>query len=99
MPLTRLEHVGTRLFRWRVVLPLVAVLFGIYLGVLHPWLLTWGATAAGAQLALPGDEADPLDLPSRGPSPSTRPPLRSGRGWCRWARTGPASTAAPGWRT
>ena len=59
MPLTRLEHVGTRLFRWRVVLPLVAVLFGSYLGVLHPWLLTWGATAAEQQLALPGDEADP----------------------------------------
>jgi hypothetical protein len=59
VPLTRLQPLGTRLFRWRVVLPLVAVLFGTYVGVLHPWLLTWGATQAEQQAALPGDEAPP----------------------------------------
>lgn len=40
-----LEHIATRFLRWRVVLPVVAVLWGVYLGVLHPWLLIWGATA------------------------------------------------------
>jgi hypothetical protein len=59
VPLTRLAYLGTRLFRWRVVLPLVAVLFGIYLGALHPWLLSWGATAEEQRMALPGDEAPP----------------------------------------
>lgn len=54
---------GGRLSRqplsWRVVLPAVAVLWGVYLGVLYPWLVTWGATAEEQQLALPGDEAVP----------------------------------------
>jgi hypothetical protein len=31
-------------FRPRVVLPFVALLFGLYLTVVHPWLITWGAT-------------------------------------------------------
>jgi hypothetical protein len=65
MPLTWLEPLGTRLFRWRVVLPLVAVLFGIYVGVLHPWLLSWGATAEEQRMALPGDEAPPSTYVTR----------------------------------
>jgi len=41
----RLVQLATWLFRWRVVLPLVVLLFGIYLVVLHPWLIAWGASA------------------------------------------------------
>ena len=42
--------------RWRFVLPVLAVLWGIYLGVLHPWLMNWGATPAEVTMSLPGDE-------------------------------------------
>jgi hypothetical protein len=31
----------------------------VYLTVLHPWIMTWGATAEEQRMALPGDEADP----------------------------------------
>ena len=35
------------------------VLFAIYLSVLYPWMNRWGATAAEASLALPGDGTEP----------------------------------------
>jgi hypothetical protein len=57
--LARPEPLGARMLRWPVVLPLVAILLGLYVGVLHPWLLSWGATAAEQRMALPGDEAPP----------------------------------------
>src|SRR5581483_11928794 len=31
-------------------------LWGMYLGVIHPWLMNWGATPQEQQQALPGDE-------------------------------------------
>ncbi len=57
MNVSRVRALEPRVLRWRVVLPLVAVLFGVYVGVLHPWLMTWGATDAEQQMPLPGDEA------------------------------------------
>jgi hypothetical protein len=51
-------QVATRLARWRVVLPVVVILFGIYVSVLHAWLISWGATGAEQQLVLPGDDRD-----------------------------------------
>jgi hypothetical protein len=33
----------------------MAILWGVFLLVLHPWLMTWGATPEEQQLALPGD--------------------------------------------
>jgi hypothetical protein len=46
-----------RLLRPRVVLLIYAVLFALYLPVLHPWMMNWGSTAAEQAMALPGDEA------------------------------------------
>ncbi|HEX6291196.1 MAG TPA: hypothetical protein VFZ66_18575 [Herpetosiphonaceae bacterium] len=45
-----------RVLRPRYLLSLVAAMFAVYLAVLHPWLLRWGATAAEQQMILPGDE-------------------------------------------
>lgn len=42
--------------RWGVVLLILAVLGGAYLSVLHPWLMSWGATPAEVAASLPGDE-------------------------------------------
>jgi hypothetical protein len=42
-----------------VALLVVAVLWGVYLAVLHPWLMGWGATAEERSAALPGDETEP----------------------------------------
>lgn len=39
--------------RW--VAATLAVFCGLYLGALHPWLMSWGATAAESGAALPGD--------------------------------------------
>ena len=52
-------------FRWRVVLPLIALLFGVYVVFLHPWLIAWGVTAEEQQLLLPGDDADPARYVTR----------------------------------
>jgi hypothetical protein len=41
--------------RWRVALPVLAIVWGAYLGILHPWLMNWGATAQETTAALPGD--------------------------------------------
>ena len=54
----RVLQVGAWLLRWRVVLPAIAILFGIYLLFLHPWLIAWGATGEEQQAALPGDDVD-----------------------------------------
>jgi len=55
----RLAQVARWSFRWRIVLPLVALLFGLCLSLLHPWLITWGATAEEQAMTLPGDATDP----------------------------------------
>jgi hypothetical protein len=41
------------------------MLFGMYVAVLHPWLIGWGATAEEQQIALPGDERDPAPYVTR----------------------------------
>lgn len=46
-----------RILRWRTVLPIVAILWGVYLLVLHPWLMNWGATPAETAMSLIGDES------------------------------------------
>lgn len=47
------------LIRPRFMLPLFLATFAVYLAVLHPWLMNWGATAQERQMALPGDEMQP----------------------------------------
>jgi len=41
----------------RIVLGSYALLLVLYVVVLHPWLMNWGATEAEQLMALPGDEA------------------------------------------
>jgi hypothetical protein len=41
--------------RPRAVGPLIAALFILYLFVLHPWMMSWGATPAEQAMSLPGD--------------------------------------------
>jgi hypothetical protein len=41
---------------WHVVLVPLIVAWGVYLGVLHPWLVNWGATSDEVRMSLPGDE-------------------------------------------
>jgi hypothetical protein len=60
-----LGRLAPHITRWRVVLLVVAILFGLYLGVLHPWLITWGATTQEQRTALPGDEAAPSTYVTR----------------------------------
>ncbi len=45
--------------RWRFVLPALVVSVALYAGVLHPWLMNWGATQVEVAAALPGDELAP----------------------------------------
>jgi hypothetical protein len=52
----RLTHLAVRTLRWRYVLPVLALLWGMYLVVLHPWLMAWGATPQEQQASLPGDQ-------------------------------------------
>jgi hypothetical protein len=52
---TPVAHVLTRALRWRVVLPIIAIVWGVYLLVLHPWLMNWGATPAETSMSLLGD--------------------------------------------
>jgi hypothetical protein len=54
---------GRRFLTWRLVAVAYAVLVVLYVVVLHPWLMSWGATVAEQVMSLPGDEA--------GVSPST----------------------------
>jgi hypothetical protein len=37
----------------------LACVWGVYFGVLHPWLMNWGATRAEQRMALPGDQLLP----------------------------------------
>ena len=39
----------------KTVLLIYAVLLVVYFTLLHPWLMSWGATTAEQQMALPGD--------------------------------------------
>jgi hypothetical protein len=61
---TDVARTAARALRWRVVLPTVAVLWGVYLGGLYPWLMSWGATPAEDRMTLPGDD------PALGPGAS-----------------------------
>jgi len=53
------SSLGRRIARPRILLPLFAATFAVYLAFLHPWLMNWGATAQEQQMALPGDELLP----------------------------------------
>jgi hypothetical protein len=52
----RFAHVLSRALRWRIVWRIIAVLWGVYLVVLDPWLMNWGATPAEVGMVLPGDD-------------------------------------------
>jgi hypothetical protein len=52
--------------RGRATLLIVAFLWGIYLVLLHPWLMNWGATPEETLKPLPGDERDPSSYFTRG---------------------------------
>ena len=41
---------------WRIALPIVVLLWGVYLFALHPWLMSWGAAPTEAAMILPGDD-------------------------------------------
>ena len=51
----RLRSLTCQPVRLRWVLMILAALWGAYFGVLHPWFMNWGATAAEHRMALPGD--------------------------------------------
>jgi hypothetical protein len=51
-----LTRIVGRVLRWRVVLPVFALLWAVYLLGVHPWLMNWGATPAEISMSLPGDE-------------------------------------------
>jgi hypothetical protein len=63
--IVRIRQVATWSLRWRVVLPAIVLLFGIYLSVMHPWLIAWGATADEQQMTLPGDDPAPSTYVTR----------------------------------
>lgn len=52
---------GASPFRPCVVVLMLAVVCVVYLAVLHPWLMNWGATVEEQRMSLPGDDpsADP----------------------------------------
>jgi hypothetical protein len=50
---------AVRCIRWRAVVVLLAAIWAVYLLVLHPWLMNWGATSAEQHMALPGDQLLP----------------------------------------
>jgi hypothetical protein len=62
---TRFSKLAGRALRWRFVLPVLAILWCAYLGVLHPWLMSWGATPEEIARALPGDELAPASYFTR----------------------------------
>lgn len=45
------------LLRLRALLVAGSALLILYLAVLHPWMMAWGASAAEQRMALPGDDA------------------------------------------
>ena len=55
----RLQGFARQCFRLRWVVLILAVVCGLYFGVLHPWLMNWGATRTEQQMALPGDQLLP----------------------------------------
>jgi hypothetical protein len=63
---TRIWTRAGRALGWRSVLSIVAILWGVYLGVLHPWLMSWGAAPDEVAMALPGDELAPGPYFTRG---------------------------------
>ena len=52
-------QLGQWLIRPRTVLGLFVVLLAAYLFVLHPWLMSWGATPQEQAMVLPGDALAP----------------------------------------
>src|SRR3954471_19521563 len=54
-----LEAAGGQACRPLPALLVFAALWALYLLVLHPWLMNWGATPEERVMALPGDAAPP----------------------------------------
>jgi len=52
---SRLGSSIRRIFRPHWIGLLLAILWGVYFGFLHPWFMNWGATSTERQMALPGD--------------------------------------------
>jgi hypothetical protein len=50
---------AARVVRLGPVLLILAVLWGIFLLVLHPWIMNWGSTPEEQMMTLPGDTAAP----------------------------------------
>lgn len=44
---------------WPLAITIFLALFALYLVVLHPWLMNWGATSDEQRMSLPGDELNP----------------------------------------
>jgi hypothetical protein len=55
----RLRDAGAALPRPILSLLLFGAAWGLFLGVLHPWFMNWGATAEERAAVLPGDTAPP----------------------------------------
>ena len=53
------------LVRPRYALVVLVVLWVVYLGVLWPWMMRWGATDAELTMPLPGDEVAPVATSTR----------------------------------
>lgn len=50
-----LRSLTCQLVRLRWVLMILAAVWGVYFGALHPWFMNWGTTPAEQQMTLPGD--------------------------------------------
>lgn len=53
------KGLAAQVLQARTVIAVYAVLIALYVALLHPWMMTWGATAVEQRLALPGDEIAP----------------------------------------
>ena len=60
-----LHKLWLNLVRPRDALLMLAVLWAVYLGVLWPWMMRWGATNAEQTMSLPGDEIAPVATSTR----------------------------------
>ena len=50
---------GASFVRPRAVILIFAVVWAVFLGLLHPWLMSWGATPEERAMALPGRRGGP----------------------------------------
>jgi hypothetical protein len=60
-----LHTLRLNLVRPRAAVAALVVLWAVYLGVLWPWMVRWGATDAELTMSLPGDEIAPVATSTR----------------------------------